>query len=398
MFGSDFIANPYPTYRRLRDTAPLHWVAEFGGGAWLVPRYDDVSTALQEQRLSAKRGHRFVAQYPIERQVEFGEFNRLFTKWVVFLDPPRHTMWRKLMTKGFSAASIAKKRSRIEAIVENLIDSASSAGQMDFIRAVAYPLPAMVMMDVLGVPSWDQSKVIGWTDDIAAFFGNARCPVKVAHAARDALVALSAYFTHLLELRRVDPGDDLVSLLLEAQQDSDMVVTPEEIAAQCSALLFAGHETTRNQLGNGLAALLNNPEQLSVLRDDPSHIGTAVRELSRYDTAAQVGSRVVAEDFEWHGRILAAGQIVITMFGSANRDASKFTRPDQLDVTRKEAPHLSFGKGPHFCVGSVLANLEAEIAFTMVLERMPNLRLASRDLSWVNNINFRGLESLPIQF
>jgi cytochrome P450 len=397
MFGSDFIANPYPTYERLRESAPLHWVAEFGSGAWLVPRYDDVLNALQEPRLSAKRGHRFVAQYSAEKQAEFTEFNRLFTKWVVFLDPPRHTVWRKLMTKGFSPISIARKRSRITTIVNRLIDDASAAGGMDFIREFAYPLPAMVMVDVLGVPAEDHSKVIGWTDDIAAFFGNARCPIEIAYAARDALVSLSEYFKQLLELRRSDPSEDLVSLLLEAQEDDDLVA-PEELAAQCSALLFAGHETTRNLLGNGLAALLKNPEQMSNLRNDLSGIATAVKELSRYDTPAQVGSRVVAEDFEWHGKELKAGQIVITMFGSANRDPSKFTQPDQLDITRKEAPNLSFGKGSHFCVGSVLASLEVEIAFATVLERMPKLRLATSQLSWVNNINFRGLQSLPIEF
>jgi cytochrome P450 len=397
MFGGDFITNPYPTYARLRESAPIHWMAEFGSGAWLVPRYDDVLNALQEPRLSAKRGHRFVAQYSPEQQAEFTEFNRLFTKWVVFLDPPRHTVWRKLMAKGFSPVSIAKKRLRIETIVNGLIDDAVPAGRMDFIQAFAYRLPAMVMVDFLGVPSQDQGKVIGWTDDIAAFFGNARCPIEIAYAARDALLSLSEYFKHLLKIRRADPGEDLVSLLLAAQEDDDMV-TPEEVAAQCSALLFAGHETTRNQLGNGLAALLNNPEQMLVLRNDPSHMGTAVRELSRYDTPAQIGSRVVAEGFEWHGKELKADQIVITMFGSANRDPSKFTLPDQLDVTRMEAPNLSFGKGPHFCIGSVLANLEAEIAFTAMLERMPHLRLANRELNWVNNINFRGLQSLPIEF
>jgi cytochrome P450 len=396
MFGSEFITNPYPTYAKLRESAPLHWAAEFGSGAWLVPRYDDVLTALQEPRLSAKRGHRFVAQYSAEQQAEFAEFNRLFAKWVVFLDPPRHTLWRKLMTKGFAPVSIAQKRARIAGIVNRLIDGVYASGRMDFVRTVAYPLPAMVMVDLLGVPPQDQGRVIGWTDDIAAFFGNARCPIDVAYTARDALFSLSEYFKQTLELRRADPGEDLVSLLLQAQQADDMV-TPEELAAQCSALLFAGHETTRNLLGNGLLALLRNPQQISVLRGDPSQMANAVRELSRYDTPAQIGSRVVAEDFEWHQRELKAGQIVITMFGSANRDAAKFTNPDELDVTRREAPNLSFGKGPHFCVGSVLASLEAEVAFTTVLERMPNLRLADHELKWVNNINFRGLQSLPVE-
>jgi hypothetical protein len=398
MFDSHFIANPYPVYARLRESAPLHWMPDFGGGAWLIPRYDDVAGALQNPHLSAKRSHRFVDQYPSEQRAEFSEFNRLFAMWVVFLDPPRHSVWRRLLAKGFSASVVGAARPRIVALANRLVDRAlASGGGMDFISDVAHPLPAMVMLDLFGVNPDDQETLIEWTEDIAKFFGNARSPIDVARRAQAALFALTDYFERVLERRRADPGDDLVSLILQAEERDDRI-TPEELAAQCATLLFAGHETTRNLIGNALLALLKNPDQLALLRRDPSLIPAAVKEALRYDTPAQIGSRIVAEPFEMHGRELAKGQIVIVMFGSANRDPAKFTDPDRFDIARKGAPSLSFGKGAHFCVGSVLGSLEAEATLSAVLERAPNLRLADRQLEWVNNINFRGLRSLPLEF
>jgi cytochrome P450 len=302
-----------------------------------------------------------------------------------------------LIAKGFSASMIDEARPRIVALVHRLIDRVYASRRMDFIADFAYQLPAVTMVYLLGVSPADQTQVIGWTDDIAKFFGNANSPIEVAHTARDALFSLSGYFKKLLEERRANPGDDLISLLLQAEESDDMV-TADELAAQCSALLFAGHETTRNLLGNGLFALLNNPEQLALLRSDPSLIPAAVKEMGRFDTPAQLGSRVVGQSFEMHGQELKEGQVVIMMFGSANRDPEAFDDPDRLDIRRKGTSSVLFGKGPHFCVGSALATAEAEVAFSAILERLPNVRLAEGDLKRVNNINFRGLQSLPLQF
>jgi len=397
MFDSNFIADPYPTYAKMREAAPLHWVPEFGGGAWLIPRYNDVFAAVQEPRLSAKRGHRFVEQYPQEQREAFADFGRLLAMWIVFLDPPRHTVWRRLLAKGFSAADLAERRPQISALAHRLIDRVHPSGGMDFIRDFAYLLPAMVMLDLLGVDADHRDEVIGWSDDLARFFGNARSPIEVAVKGRTALLSLSDYFKELLEARRANPGSDLISLVLRAEEGDDRI-TADELAAQCTALIFGGHETTRNLIGNGLLALLRNRDQLELLRRDPALMPAAVRELSRYDTPLQMSARIVAEPFEMHGRELKPGQIVVTMFGSANRDSAKFKDPDVLDVARKEATNLSFGKGPHFCVGSTLASIEAEVAFATVLERMPNVRLADEEIRWVHNMNFRGVQSLPLRF
>ena len=398
MFGADFITDPYPTYARLRESAPIHWAPEFGTGGWLIPGYEGVATALQEPRLSSQRTHRLVAQYPPEQRAQLEDFRDQFAKWVVFLDPPRHSVWRRLMSKGFTAKIVADARPRIVALVSRLIDRACTDRKMDFIRDFARPLPAITAVDLLGVDPKDQDGVIGWTDDIANFFGNASSPIEIALAAQSALSALSRYFKRMLEVRGADPKNDLVSLLLQATKEDDDYAAPDELAAQCAALLFAGHETTRMLLGNGLLALLNNPEQFALLQATPSLIPAAVKEFARFDSPVQLNSRVVAAPFEMYGRELKQGQIVTAMLGAAQRDPEAFADPDRLDVTRRGAPSLSFGKGAHYCIGAALASLEAEIAFSTIIERMPNVRLATREVEWVNNIYFRGLRSLPVEF
>jgi cytochrome P450 len=403
MFDEKFIANPYPTYARLRESAAMHWAPGFGSGAWLVPRYEDVSTVLQEPRLSSKRSHRLVGQYSPEEQSTLEYFGSHFAKWAVFLDAPRHSIWRRLIAKGFTATVIDEARPRILALVNHLIDRATSDRRMDFIRDFARPLPALTMVGLMGVDPADQDDVIGWTDDIAAFFGRANSPIEIALAAQSALFSLSEYFKLVLEIRRKDPQNDLVSLLLGAENadDGDDYATPEELAAQCSMLLFAGHETTRNLIGNGLLALLSNPEQLSLLRQTPALVASAVKEFARFDAPAQFIPRLVPAPMELCGQEVKEGQIVFAILGSAQRDPEVFANPDQLDVTRRVVPGLSglsFGKGVHYCFGASLANLETEIAFQTILERMPNVRLATGELKWVNNFFLRGLQSLAVEF
>lgn len=399
MFDEKFIANPYPTYATLRESAAIHWAPKFGSGAWLVPRYEGVSTVFQESRLSAKRSHRLVGQYSPEEQSTLQYFNSHFAKWIIFLDAPRHPIWRRLIVKGFTATVISEARPRILALVNRLIDRAAADRRMDFIRDFARPLPALTVVGLMGIDLADQDDVIGWTDDIAAFFASANAPIEIARAAQSALFSLAEYFKRLLEVRRKDPQNDLVSLLLDAEHGGDDDYgTPEELAAQCSALLFAGHETTRNLLGNGLLALLNNPDQFSLLRQTPALVASAVKEFARFDAPAQFIARVVATPMELCGREVKEGQIVYALLGSAQRDPEAFANPDQLDVTRRGVPSLSFGKGVHYCVGAALANLEAEIAFQAILERMPNVRLATDELKWHDNFFLRSLQSLPVEF
>jgi cytochrome P450 len=252
-----------------------------------------------------------------------------------------------------------------------------------------------VIAEMLGVPKDDHSKFNSWSDDIADFFGNAQATVELAQRAQDGLIALTEYFRVLLPERRRSRGKDLISLLIRVEEEGD-VLTEEELLAQCTLLLVAGHETTRNLLGNGLLALLRNPDQIALIKNNPALISSAVRELARYDSPVQFAGRTVTEDFEWHGQQIRKGQTVVLLLGSANHDQNKFKDPEKLDVTRNQPVPLSFGHGPHFCIGATLASLEAEIAFSTLLERKPELKLISGKAAWRPNFSFRGLSSLPL--
>jgi cytochrome P450 len=233
------------------------------------------------------------------------------------------------------------------------------------------------------------------SDDLADFFGNAAATVETARRAQNSLVSLTEYFRALLPKRRANKGDDLVSLLLRVEEEGE-VLTGEELLAQCTLLLVAGHETTRNLLGNGLLALLQHPDQFAKLKENPSLMNSAVRELARFDSPVQFSGRAVTEDFSWHDQEIRKGQTVILLLGSANHDPEKFSDPEKLEISRDEGMPLSFGHGTHFCIGAALAYTEAEIAFTTLLERASGLRLLDEIPTWRSNLSFRGLSRLPV--
>jgi cytochrome P450 len=393
MFDSDFLANPYPTYNYLRTTAPLHWTDKFRTGAWLVPSYNDVATALRDSRLSSRRSHTLTAALPCQEQ--FTAFNEIFSRLMLFLDPPQHRRLRTLLNKGFSPQVVQWMRPRIQQLVNMLVDQMTGKKQIEFMAEFAHRLPVFVIAEMLGVPADDQSEFNRWSDDIADLFGNAQPTVELAQRAQESLIALTEYFRALLPERRRNLGEDLVSLLIRVEEEGD-VLTEEELLAQCTLLLVAGHETTRNLLGNGLLALLQNPDQIALIRKNPALISSAVRELARYDSPVQFAGRTVTEDFVWHDQQIKKGQTVVLLLGSANHDQAKFNDPERLDITRDQGVPLSFGHGAHFCVGATLASLEAEIAFSTLLECKPELKLINDKPAWRPNFGFRGLSSLPL--
>ena len=395
MFESSFITNPYRTYSHLRTTAPLYWADSFRAGAWLVTRYADVLAGLHDSRLSSKRSHTLTAALPPEVQSEFTPFNEMFSRWMLFLDPPEHTRLRKLLNKEFTPNMIQRLRPRIQQVVNSLLDEAAGKSEMEFMTEFANPLPVRVIAEMLGIPNEDQRDFQIWSDDLADFFGNASPSVEKARLAQNSLLNLTEYFRALLPERRANKGDDLVSLLLRVEEEGE-VLTGEELLAQCTLLLVAGHETTRNLLGNGLLALLQHSDQFAKLKENPSLINTAVREFARFDSPVQFSGRAVTEDFSWHNREIRKGQTVILLIGCANRDPEKFSEPEKLDISRDEGTPLSFGHGTHFCIGAALAYTEAEIAFTTLLERTSGLRLLDAIPAWRSNLSFRGLSRLPL--
>ena len=395
MFDGSFISNPYAIYYFLRMTGPLHWADKFRVGAWLVPRYADVQAGLHDPRLSSQRSHTLTAALPPESRTEFSAFNTIFSKWMLFLDPPHHSRLRKLLNKEFTPNMIQRMRPRIQQAVDTLLDHAAGKPEMEFMSEFANPLPVIVIAEMLGIPSADQRDFQIWSDALADFFGNSTGTIEGARAAQKSLLNLTEYFRSLLPERREHKGDDLVSLLLRVEEEGE-VLTGEELLAQCTLLLVAGHETTRNLLGNGLLALLQHPDQFAKLKENPSLMPLAVREFARYDSPVQFSGRAVTEDFVWHGKEIKQGQTVLLLLASANRDSEKFHDPERLDISRDEGMPLSFGHGAHYCIGAALAYAEAEIAFTSLLERMPRLRMLEETPAWRANLSFRGLSRLRL--
>ena len=266
----------------------------------------------------------------------------------------------------------------------------------DIIRDFAHPLPARVIAAMLSVAEADQPQFVAWSDDIAAFIGNLSSSLDTARRAQDALLRLTSYFRDILACRADrDDQNDLIGLLLAARRRGELA-TDEELLAQCSMFFFAGHETTRNLIGNGLHALLENPDQLALLRADPELMPRALRELLRFDSPVQLTGRRALEDVDLHGHSIRRGERVTMLLGSGNRDPDRFTSPDRLDLTRNEGPHLAFGYGPHVCIGATLSYLEVGIAFRTLLDGLPEIRRLDPHPQWVENAVFRGLRRLPI--
>lgn len=396
MINEDFLNDPYPSYHRLRTAGQVLWSEEFCGGAWLLTSYADVANALRDSRFSVRRAGGWVNSSGPGASAELGELKRIFARSLLFMSGPQHTRVRQAMIPSFKPESIAAIAPRIELIVDHLLDGLEGRHDFDFIREFARQLPSRVIADMLSVDASVRSDFMAWSDDIAEFMGSPAPSLETARRAQHSLVALNEYFRAMLPYRRQQPGTDLVSQLIQSQA-TGAIVTSKELLAQCCTLLFAGHETTRNLLGNGLYYLLKEPENWRRLRDCPALIRPALKELLRFDSPVQYTGRILTEDIELHGRKLRKGDLIILLIGAANRDPAKFTDPDQLILTRNEANHLAFGHGPHVCFGAALTYMEAEIAFAGLVKRLPNLQLANEVPSWSGNSVYRGLSELPLR-
>ncbi|MCI0349972.1 MAG: cytochrome P450 [Acidobacteriales bacterium] len=395
LFTPKFFADPYSTYRRMLAAGPVHRLDVLGGGVWAVVRYAECFSLLRDQRLSSHRAHYFVSRLPVEQQGEFGEFTRLMGQWMLFRDAPEHTRLRKLMNKGFSPALVEAMRPHIQDLVDELLDKVQNTGRMEGMGDLAYPLPALVICEMLGVRAEDRDRLIQCSDDIAVFLASPARTVEMAKVAQHAILEVTGYFRNLVRERRTNRSNDLISLLIGIEEDGE-VLTEEEVYAQCLMLLWAGHETTRNLIGNGLWALLRHPDQMEDLRADPALIRSAVEELLRYESPAQAFSRTALEDFDLDGSRIQKGETIILIVAAANRDPRQFENPDQLNLRRSKNTHLAFGAGAHFCIGNALARLEGQVVIQTLLHRFPNLRLADPPPEWGTNFNLRGLRHLHV--
>ncbi len=396
LFSDEILQDPYPTYARLHEEGPLHYV-EVGGkwAVWSIFSHAECSSIAKDPRLSAKRAKQMLLPLPLSRQAEFTELARMLSLWLIFMDPPEHTRLRKLLNKGFSAAAVEGLRPQAEAIVDQMLSSLSHGSEIDLMSEFANPMPVRIISELLGVPQALHGTFVDASRAIAVFRGNPNRTVEEARAAQDALVELTEFFRKTVAERRRNKGSDLISLLIDIEEEGE-VLTEEELYAQCIALLFAGHETTRNLIGNGMYTLLNNPEQTSELREKPELIRSAVEELLRYESPVQFTARVLKEDIEVCGQRIPKGWTVQCMLGAANRDPKQFKDPDRLDLKRLNNQHLAFSAGLHFCIGAQLARLEGQIAILNLVQRFPEMKLVGPRPEWAPTFGFRGLKSLRV--
>jgi len=395
-----FFDNPYPVYQRLRSEDPVHWSELWQ--AWVVTRYDDVMAILRDPDhfSNAGRQARLLDRFPAEAQAKLQPLAQHYaTGGLINSDPPTHTRLRALINKAFTPRMVEHMRARIQEIVDELLNAVLDKEQMDAILDLAYPLPAIVIAEMLGAPKEDRDRFKIWSEDINAFLGTGRPRVDYADRAQQSLLEMKAYMRHLLTDRQQQPQDDLLTGLATAEEQGH-VLGEDELLATCVTLLIAGHETTTNLIGNGLLALFDHPDQLEKLKDDPSLIHGAVEEVLRYDGPVHSLKRVTTGDVEFGGRQIKKGELVYAMLGAANRDPAQFSKPNLFNITRsrRENRHIAFGYGIHFCLGAPLARLEAPIALNAMLQRLEGLRPAQNPPIWQKNMSIRGLASLPVRF
>ena len=383
--------NPYPIYHRIREHAPI----VKNENSWTFTRYRDVASLLPDRRMSAVRGAlEGMSEEVRKKNQALIDINR---DMILFLDPKAHTRLRGLVAQAFSARRISELRPRISELVDDLLEPVEEGEPWDLIDTLANPLPGLAIAELIGVPTSDQAKFTDWANDYGAWLGAWRSDDELRRRANQAAIDLSAYLRDLVEERRREPGDDLLSGLIQAEEEGEKL-TEQEMISTVFLLLFAGNETTTNLIGNGMLNLLRHPEELQRLRDDPGMMRTAIEELLRYEGPVQLTTRYAAEPIEIEGHTIQPGEQLEFIIGAANRDPEQFPDPDRLDLSRRPNRHIGFGHGIHFCLGAPLARLQGQIAIAKLIDSYPTLALADEDLQWRHNPILRGLESLPLVY
>lgn len=414
-------ANPYPFYEQLRNQDPVHWDEQMG--FWVLTRYADIDSLYTDERFSRAQGlMRGFERLPDSEQRIVERVYDSFSKTVFYADPPYHTHLRGLMNHAFTPRRVERLRPYIQETVNELLDAAQNNGEIDIIHDLAYPLPVMVIAELLGLPASDRARFKEWSDDLFAILGTVRQkPAHLLERAARSLNEMTNYVKDLSRKRRVSPQDDLLTALLSVTEDERLAcprphgsssphsagavipereasstLTEEELVSNINILLSTGHETTTHLIGNGILALVEHRDQLERLQARPALLSAAIEEILRYDSPVQITYRSALADAEIRGKLIRRGDLVNSILGSANRDPERFSNPDRFDITRSEGRHLGFGIGIHFCIGAPLVRLEAEVVFETILRRFPNISLAAETLEWQEHPIFRGLKSLPV--
>ena len=368
-------AYPFDKYEELRLKDPVHRLRTIN--AWVLTQYEDTNAVLRDHaRFSRDYGGKSAYRSMLDT------------------DPPDHTRLRTLVSKAFTPRSVADLAPRIQQIVDDLLDATEGRDRFDLIDSFAYPLPVIVIAEMLGVPSGDIEVFKSWSNDIAL---SVEPTVSDEQQRRidESGEKLYDYFEGIIEQRRREPRDDMITALIAAEDEGDRL-THEELLATLLLLLVAGNETTRNLIGNGTLALMRNPGQLARLRSKPDLLDSAINEMLRYDSPVQLDGRMAVEEIEIGGKRIKPGQRAICLLGAANRDPSVFTNPDVFDIGRQEASHIAFGRGIHYCLGAPLAVLEGRVAFSSLLKRFSSIKLLSEP-EYREQVVLRGVKELWIE-
>lgn len=391
-----FLADPFPIYRRLRAEDPVHWSPRLK--SWVLTRYDDVRQVLLDREVSSDRMRPFFATLPGPEAARIGDIVRYLSTWMVFRDPPEHTRLRRLTSKVFNLQSMNAMRPAAEALAEWLFERIGGRTDIDFVADFAGPLPALVIMAMLGVPKEELAKVKRLSDDMALFIGSSRTSPEKYDIAEKATQEMAAFFRELIQDRKQKPQQDLLSQLVGLEDSGDRL-SEDELVATCILLLFAGHETTTNHIANGMLALLTFPEEMEALRADPELAPRAIEELLRYDGPSGAQVRVVKVEQELRGKRLKPGDRVFLMLNAANRDPETYEQPDRLHLARGGPAHLTFGFGLHICLGFPLARMEGQVALPAVLKHWRRIELAApvARIEWLNSMVFRGMRAMPLR-
>ncbi|MBY8857388.1 cytochrome P450 [Nocardia sp. CA2R105] len=393
-FGAEFRRDPYPMYRQLRESHPVHRTL----GMWVLTRHADVRAVLHDRSFSASLIPRLVDEQAARLgQGEVDRIGRLGRKSLVFTDNPDHARLRGLVNRVFTARAVAELRPLVSAVTARLMEPSWAAGQFDVIADLAAPLPITVLCEWMALPPELRAQVGPWTHDIRFLLEPGM--MKAADFARvhEVVELFAAALSEVIAERRLRPGDDLISRLLAAHTAGGDRLADEELIFVCIMCFVAGNETTKSLIGNGLLALLRHPAQDALLRARPELVNAAVTEALRYDCPLQLTKRLATRDVEIGGELLHAGDQVLVCLGAANRDPGSFDRPDEFDLTRDASGHLGFGHGMHGCLGGLLAELQAQVAFEFLYRHSASVALLSDEWQWQDHsFIVRGLTGLPV--
>ncbi|UCH24491.1 MAG: cytochrome P450 [Trueperaceae bacterium] len=392
-----FLANPYPTYARLRRQAPIFYYP--GWDKWIVTRYHDVDALLRDRRLGRVIHHRLRPEDRPPTDPAHAAFEAIQKGSLLEIEPPDHTRVRAVVHQAFTPRHVRMLAVRIEELCTRLATRLEQiAGrEVDLIKAFAEPLPVTVIADLLGVPEDDRSNLLPWSKGIIGMFEPERT-LEMERRAESAAAEFAAYIRQLMCEKRSRPQDDLITRMVRVHDADPERLSEGEVVANCILFLNAGHEAVVNVIGNGMLALLQHPQEMLRLRKDPSLCSSAVEEMMRFDTPLQFFERYVLEEMEYAGIKFEKGAVMCLFYASANRDPDVFTEPDRFDITRDPNPHIAFGLGLHYCIGAPLARLELTTAVSTLLSRFPELRLVTTRPEYHPKNVFRYLKELRVAF